>query len=745
MAIPGNLLSATAESIDPNTSGWRARTNCTIASGTGGRNGPLCLDTVSVAAGEVRAETVSTYVVVPGETYQCFADAAGAQVERIGIEWLTASGTQVALTWSLTTATASTSWHRVGVAGVCPATATRARLVTSYTASGANVHHFWENFYLGLPKRSPGNLLSFNVESGGEVGLGGWAVETNGTLGRLVPPVGWGVNAYLAGAHVVTLTATGAGNTAMACTERPSAQPGVEYLAYAYLGPPTIASAAWIELRFADGAGNLIGTKRGPLSAPGTSLYRQRVSGIAPAGTAAAYMAVGIDSAAGGQVLRVEGAVITQAPDVGVTGSVTPYEDATFEAGVGSWTVLSGPATLARSTPHGAAGLDGSYSLTLTSASTGTTTIRSGLWPLGAGPQQWRWYVASQVAAGSWTMTRRVRWYDAAQVEISSVSSSPIAVPSPGWWSLSNDGPAPAGAEFGAIEYVAEATAAGSTLYLDRVALWRQLPLIEVTAHEATGSVGLVFRDLPVGAVMSLWRVDDTGQRALVRGPDGLLDRAPIVSDVLTIEDYEAPLGVPVRYIMERWTTGGAGAGTATTAIVTIPPGDRNFVWLKDVGHPQRNTRVPVERAPDWQRPIAQAEHRVRGARNTVVFSDVRGGLEGTLTVWTRSDEERHRLHWLLDSGHPLLVQAAPGMGVEDVYAAVGEVTEGRVVEYAPDEWRTWSLPLTEVDKPTTVGVAGTAGRTWQDVLTEHTTWEHVLGRYPTWEAVLLDRPRGGA
>lgn len=744
MAIPGNLLSAATEAVDPNTSGWRPRLNATIGLGTGGRRGDGCLSVRSVAAGEAQAETVSTYPVIPGEMYQTFADAAGGgQPERIGIEWLDAVGVQVDLTWSLTTVAAASSWHRVGVAGVCPVGASKARLVTSDTPAAGAVSHFWENFYLGYPKRTTGNLLPFTVESGGELDTAGWTVETNGAVGRLVPVVSWPYNWYLSGAHVVTLTATAGGNTAMACTDRPGAQAGVEYLAYAYMAPPTVGAAAWIELRFYDAADNQLAASRGPLAAAGTGLVRQRVSGTAPAGTATAQMALGIDGAAGGQALWVEGAVIVAAPAIR-EGSVVPYADASFEQGVAGWGVVSGPGTIARSAPWGDLSVHDAYSLVVTSATTGTTVVRSAVFPLGAGGLDWRMQVTAQVMDGSWTAARRVVWLDDSDVVVETSDSGQIDVPGPGWWRLTSSWPQPAGATRARIELELVATAVGSVVALDRVLLWRDLPLTEVTPREDTASVTVVLRELDVDETVTLWRVTPDGIRTLVRGPDGLMEGVALGSELLVVEDYEAPLGVPVYYRMEALQADGTPGSYRSTAPVTVPAGDRQWAWLKDPAYPHRSTRVLVERAPDWQRPIQQTEYRVRGRRNAVVHSDVRGGLEGTLTVWTTSDEHRARLHWLLDSGHVLLVQAAPGMGVEDVYAAVGEVTESRVTTYAPEPWRTWSLPLMQVDMPAAVGVAGTAGRSWQDVLTTHDTWQQVLDRYATWEDVLFDRPIGG-
>jgi len=110
--------------------------------------------------------------------------------------------------------------------------------------------------------------------------------------------------------------------------------------------------------------------------------------------------------------------------------------------------------------------------------------------------------------------------------------------------------------------------------------------------------------------------------------------------------------------------------------------------------------------------------------------------------VWTRSDEERAALHWLLDSGNTLLWQAAPGMGVDDTYVNVGAVTEARTTPYAPELWREWTLPLKQADMPVSVGVASSAGRTWQDILTENSTWNDILAGYATWEKVLLNQPK---
>src|SRR5690606_25035681 len=131
MPIPGNLLSATTEMVDPNISGWAAKLNCTLSKGVGGRNGDGCLLVKSVAAGEVQARTVSSYPVTAGTVYYAFADTSGVVPERIGIRWLSATGTEVSVSWSLTTLAASSAWHRVSVAAAAPAGAVQAQVLLS--------------------------------------------------------------------------------------------------------------------------------------------------------------------------------------------------------------------------------------------------------------------------------------------------------------------------------------------------------------------------------------------------------------------------------------------------------------------------------------------------------------------------------------------------------------------------------------------------------------------------------------
>ncbi|MBB5129830.1 hypothetical protein FHS32_006624 [Streptomyces albaduncus] len=742
MAIPGNLLSPTTETIDPNTSGWTSKLNCTLAKGTGGRTGGGgCLAVRSVAAGEMQARTVSSYPVTAGTVYYCFADAAGSVPERIGIRWLSATGTEVSITWSLTTMAASSSWHRVSVAGASPAGATQAQVLLSSTETAASVSHFWENVYLGPPIHTTGNLLPFNTESS-EIDASGWAPVVNATITRQVPVVSWSVTNYTAGGQTLAMVATAAGNASILAVDRPTVTPGQEYLAYAYLQPPVLTAQAWVELRYYDANGNQIQATRSTLAppTPGTGMYRQRVSAVAPANAATCSLAAGLDGASAGQVLRLETVAIGAAPAL-QAGSVLPYADASFEQGTAGWSVASGVATIARTTPWGASSWNGSYALAVTSTTATASVIRSMKVPVREGVN-WRVLVHAHPAAGAWsTALVRVRWYDAADTDLGASTGIAFILPGTSWYALQADQLAPAGATQAAIEIVPTASAADSVLHVDWVALWEVLPLTAATADSGAGYATLTLRELPLDYTVTVYRVGPDGARTLVRGESGLIDRQTITSDLLIVEDHEAPMGVPISYHIEIYNLGGERS-TRSSDTVTLTLDDINEAWLKDPGNPQRNMRVMVQSAPDWQRPVEQSTVVVRGRRNKVVLSGKRQGLEGDLAIWTRSDEERRALHLLLDSGTTLLWQAAPGMGVGDMYVSVAQATEARIGQLAQEAWRSWTLPLVQQDMPVTTGINGSGGRTWQDVLTEFGTADDLLDVYATTEDLLLDRRR---
>lgn len=748
MAIPGNFLSATTESIDPNTSGWAAKLNCTLSLGSGGRNGDGVAGMLSQATGEMQARTYSSYAVTPAEVYWAFADASSAAIpERIGIRWLNAAGTEISVTWSLTTSSALATWHRISVGGAAPVGAARAQVLISSTATGVGQVTYFENVYFGYPLRFAGNLLSFDAEQQ-EIAGTSWAAESNCTVSRTAPPVSWQAGWYYSGGEVLTLTVTANGTASALCAERPPVTPGVEYLGYAYLNPPSAGSSCWVELRFYDGSGTQVQATRSTLAASGTGWYRQISSAVAPAGAATASLAVGITSGTAGQVVRSEGAVVKARTSNAISSlpnvNKVLFADSSFEQGVGQWTVNSGVATTARSTPWGGQAFIDSYSLTVTSSTATASVLRSGLYPV-TGGVNWRLAQTGKRVAGGWTLAGAVRWFDASSTYISTTSSVSAVVPADGlWWEFQQDFAAPAGAAFGQIDLTLTATSTSSTLQLDDLQMLQVMPLESTATDNDSASVQVTLRELDTSQPITVYRVLADGSRSLVRGDDGLLEKVSVTADTFLFTDYEAPLGVPFSYRVEFYSaTTGALTGFRLTGTRTLDPGDRNYAWLKDPLRPILNRRVLVKQAPDWSQPIDQSVYRVRGRTNAVVLSGVRSGREGDLVVWTQSDDERAAIRFLLATGNVLLWQSAPGMGEDDVYVSVADIQGSRVSTYAPEPWREWKLPLTEVDRPTG-GMAGSPTWSVRDVAIENETVLSLISRYGTVLDLALDQRATG-
>lgn len=321
--------------------------------------------------------------------------------------------------------------------------------------------------------------------------------------------VSWAADNYLAGGHTLAMTAVAAGNASVLAVARPTVTPGEEYLAYAYLQPPVLTATAWIELRFYDGAGNQIAAQRSTLAAPGTGLYRQRASMAAPTNAATCSVAAGLDTASAGQILRLESVIVIVAPKA-QAGSVVPYADSSFEQGIAGWTVPSGVATLARTTP-GLSAFDGAYSLAVTSSTATASTLRSAKFPVTAG-ENWRAQALVHPAAGTWSSVRtRVRWYDASNVDLGASTGAVFTLPGSSWYLVPSDATAPANAATGAVELVVTASATSSVLHVDQVVFWEVLPQTAVEAVDSGGYIRLTLRELELDYELTVWRLQADG------------------------------------------------------------------------------------------------------------------------------------------------------------------------------------------------------------------------------------------
>jgi hypothetical protein len=411
-----------------------------------------------------------------------------------------------------------------------------------------------------------------------------------------------------------------------------------------------------------------------------------------------------------------------------VPGNLLPYNVSDIEVDATGWTVTGGTATQSSTMA-----LTSGYSLKMVAAG-GTSMVATMTVPIGGVQEGYGYQFAPcLVEPYDRTYQTRIEWLDSSGAALRTRWQTWIG--HTGAWLIGTMGDlAPDGAVAAQLSVVIPNPTAGETWYMDRVE-WKVGGL--TTKAVATGAAGatITVRGLSTGGptwTWSLHRIVSGEDPAYVRGWDGDLVAQPIIGDVAVATDYEAPLGVPVRWRATIKDPAGSSQITYTSDPITLDA-ETTDVWLTDPGLPQRSCQLTVSTPmPTWTREARQSVSYVRGRALPVVISDVRSGKAGDLTVVTQTDAERQALWWVLDSGGPLLLRWPPGWDEEDIYVSVGTVSAAPVVEYAEFSDRTWVLPLTQVDRPIG-GVTGSASRTWQTVKDAGSSWSAVLSGASSW------------
>jgi len=255
--------------------------------------------------------------------------------------------------------------------------------------------------------------------------------------------------------------------------------------------------------------------------------------------------------------------------------------------------------------------------------------------------------------------------------------------------------------------------------------------LIDTGAATTAGAVPAVNTTRPyAGGVFTVTVTESlTGRR--VRG----LSRAMAPGGIAVGVDHEAPFGVAQSYVATAYNAAGTLLGTSTAAAVTVPvpavsPTLGAPVWLKSLTTPSMSVQVTLMAAPDWTAPIAEGVLRVIGRADPIVVQDVRQYETGSIDVLTQTAAAETALKALLSSPGPYLVQI-PGLGTDDRYVTVSSIARKRTVPLVGDPYRTWSLPLTQVARPSVVGSrVSVPGHTYADSIKALPTYASRTGTY---------------
>lgn len=204
----------------------------------------------------------------------------------------------------------------------------------------------------------------------------------------------------------------------------------------------------------------------------------------------------------------------------------------------------------------------------------------------------------------------------------------------------------------------------------------------------------------------------------LTRNADGgsALTRAQPITGLpsITVTDYEAPWDTDVTYTAT--VTHGGTSETYTSAAVSL---SATGPWLI---HPTRPwLSVPIDQGDPQVAGIATigtvlrastaTQHPVLRSRYPVVTSfGPRLAPTFSLTVRTMTAQEQTALINIIDDQTPLLLRFPDSVpaNIEDGFYSVGDVSEDRVLQYAGEPGRLFTLAVTRVTSP-----AGTQQSSW--------------------------------
>lgn len=211
-------------------------------------------------------------------------------------------------------------------------------------------------------------------------------------------------------------------------------------------------------------------------------------------------------------------------------------------------------------------------------------------------------------------------------------------------------------------------------------------------------------------------------------------DPAWAVGGVGRAYDHEAPLGAAVIYTATPIYANGTTGPTSALAVTVPPPDAPTDVWLKSLEAPGLSVRVTVVTWPTLTWGARSESVTAAGSPYPTVAQDVYGAASSDIAV-DAAGAAIGQLRALLTTGGVLLMQTRPEYYRPDQYVVLGDITED--LDGAPDEGRTFTAALTEVDRPDTTGQPlRVPGWSWDILADQYATWDAVAASYSSWASL---------
>ena len=166
-----NALSANQASLETNTTGWAAVTNCSISRSTSqASNGSASLAVLSGSAGDMTASTTTAtkFAVTANNKFSATAEFRAGSTARacsVGIIWLNSAGTALSTAYGTAENDSSSAWNECNVSATAPATATHAQVIVKIASAGSSETHYVDKiaFHAGeTPVWTRGGFSTFS-------------------------------------------------------------------------------------------------------------------------------------------------------------------------------------------------------------------------------------------------------------------------------------------------------------------------------------------------------------------------------------------------------------------------------------------------------------------------------------------------------------------------------------------------------------------------------------------------------
>jgi hypothetical protein len=236
------------------------------------------------------------------------------------------------------------------------------------------------------------------------------------------------------------------------------------------------------------------------------------------------------------------------------------------------------------------------------------------------------------------------------------------------------------------------------------------------------------------GTTVTFTRVGPSGISAGVRGWVG----AAASPGAVIARDFEVPIGVLVTYTAQTFNSSGGVVDTQTVQ-VTIPSTGCTGTWLNDLARVTNTLQVEIESLPELDYQMVTSTHEVIDRRDPIVTSDVAHTPEFELSFLTDTLDQRDQARDALGNGVPVLLRTPPDLGIGNLYFAVTDYKEQRIVTSGTMPARVHVVTGRQVQRPDPTLYVPLGVATYAHVKATFATYAALKAGRVNYDAVLYD------